>query len=114
MYEELKRSTGLKNEELFGQVEHSDTESEKIAAPRYSYWKSVFRVFFRNKVNVVILSFLLFVIAFAYIYPAVTHYDPYANLLDPNAKHLSPGDAIEHFGFGIKWILGSEPPANLP
>ena len=92
MYEELKSKTGLTSQELFSQVKHSDTESEKIAAPRYSYWKSVFRVFFRNKVNIVILSLLLFVIAFAYIYPAVTEYDPYANILDSGAKHLSPSD----------------------
>lgn len=107
MYEELKKKTGLKSEELFAQVKHSDTESEKIAAPRYSYWKSVFRVFFRNKLNIVILSFLLIVIAFAYLYPALTEYDPYANLLDVEAKHLSPGDAMRHFGVGLKWILGS-------
>ena len=107
MYEELKNGTGLKKEELFSQVTHSDTESEKIAAPRYSYWKSVFRVFFRNKVNIVILSLLLFVVVFSYIYPALTDYDPYANLLDVAGKHLSPSDAMEHFGVGLKWILGS-------
>lgn len=107
MYEELKSKTGLKTEELFSQMEHSDTESEKIAAPRYSYWKSVLRVFFRNKLNIVILCVLLFVVAFAYIYPAVTEYDPMANLMDTTGKHLSPGDAIEHFGFSLKWILGS-------
>lgn len=107
MYEELKNKTGLKTEELFSPMAHSDTESERIAAPRYSYWKSVLRVFFRNKINIVILCFLLFVIAFAYIYPAVTEYDPYANLMDTTGKHLSPGGAIEHFGFNLKWILGS-------
>ena len=94
MYEELKSKTGLKTEELFAQVTHSDAESEKIAAPRYSYWKSVFRVFFRNKVNIVILSLLMFVIVFSYIYPALTEYDPYANLQDVAAKHLSPVDAM--------------------
>lgn len=107
MYEELKGKTGLNKEELFARVEHSDTESEKIVAPRYSYWKSVLRVFFRNKMNIVILSLLLLVVAFSYIYPAVTEYDPYANLLDTAGKHLSPGDAMEHFGFSLKWILGS-------
>ncbi|MCM1047807.1 MAG: ABC transporter permease [Clostridiales bacterium] len=107
MYEELKRKTGLNNEELFSRIQHSDTESEKIAAPRYSYWKSVFRVFFRNKVNIVILGLLLFVVAFAYIYPTVTNYDPYANLLDTEAKHLSPTAAMAHFGKGLKWILGA-------
>ena len=46
-------------------------------------------------------------ILFAYIYPSVTHYDPYANLLDPNAKHLSPSDAMSYFGPQLKWILGA-------
>lgn len=107
MYEELKSKTGLTSKELFSQVKHSDTESEKIAAPKYSYWRSVLRVFFRNKVNIVILCILVFVVAFAYIYPALTEYDRYANLMDVEGKHLSPGDAIEHFGFSIRWILGS-------
>ncbi len=98
---------GLSDEELFSHVDHSQTESEKITAPRYSYWKSVFRVFFRNKVNIVILSLLIFMILFAYIYPAVTHYDPFANLRDANAKHLSPAAAMEYFGPDLKWVLGA-------
>lgn len=107
MQEERKRKTGLSNEELFSRVIHSDTESEKIVAPRYSYWKSVFRVFFRNKLNIVILGILVVVILFAYIYPALTDYDPYANLLDSNSKHLSPSAALEYYGFELKWILGT-------
>ena len=98
---------GLSDEELFSHVDHSQTESEKITAPRYSYWKSVFRVFFRNKVNIIILSLLIFMILFAYVYPAVTHYDPFANLRDANAKHLSPAAAMEYFGPDLKWILGA-------
>ena len=104
MHEDLNQFT---DEELFSPVTHSDAESEKIAAPRYSYWKSVFRVFFRKKVNIIALSLLLFVILFAYIYPAVTNYDPYANLLDPNSKHLSPSAAMSYFGTDLKWILGA-------
>ena len=40
---------GLREEELFAHVDHSSLESEKITAPRYSYWRSVFRVFFRER-----------------------------------------------------------------
>ena len=104
MREDMNQFT---DEELFAPISHSDAESEKIAAPRYSYWKSVFRVFFRKKVNIIALALLLFVILFAYIYPSVTHYDPYANLLDSNAKHLSPSDAMSYFGPQLKWILGA-------
>lgn len=102
-YKEL----GLTEEELFSPMDHSTLESEKITAPRYSYWKSVFRVFFRNKLNIVILALLLIMIAFAYIYPSVVEYDPFANLLDPKSKHLSPAAALEYFGKNIHWILGS-------
>ena len=42
---------GLSKEELFARVDHSSLESEKITAPRYSYWHSVFRVFFKKKIN---------------------------------------------------------------
>ena len=104
MQEELNQFT---DEELFAPITHNDAESEKIAAPRYSYWKSVFRVFFRKKINIFALGLLLFVILFAYIYPSVTNYDPYANLLDPNAKHLSPADAMSYFGPQLRWILGA-------
>ena len=98
---------GLSDEELFSHVDHSQAESEKITAPRYSYWKSVFRVFFRNKVNIVILSLLVLMILFAYIYPSLIDYDPFANLRDPNAKHLSPVEAMKYFGASIHWLLGA-------
>ena len=104
MHEDLNQFT---DEELFAPVNHSDAESEKIAAPRYSYWKSVFRVFFRKKINIIALGLLLFVILFAYIYPSVTEYDPFANLLDPNSKHLGPSQALSYFGPELRWILGS-------
>ena len=105
--EDLNKKYNMSDEELFAFVNHNDLESEKITAPRYSYWKSVFRVFFRNKVNIAILALLVFVVAFAYIYPSVTHYDPYANIMDSGAKHLGPAEAMQYFGTSLKWILGS-------
>lgn len=97
--------------ELFAPVNHDDLASEKITAPRYSYWKSVFRVFFRNRVNIVVLSLLAVLVVFAFIYPVIIGYDPevnpYMNLTDMAAQHLNPRKAIEHFGFSIKWIFGT-------
>ena len=98
---------GLSTQELFSPVDHSDLESEKITAPRYSYWQSVFRVFFRNKLNIVILSVLVILILFAYLYPTFSEYDRFGNVLNPDSKHLGPAAAIEQFGFSIKWILGT-------
>ena len=101
----------MSDDELFSRVDHDSLESEKITAPRYSYWHSVFRVFFRNKLNTVILILLAVILVFTYVYPAIINYDPavdpYINLMDPEAKHLSPSAAMEKFGNSIHWILGS-------
>ena len=97
--------------ELFSRVNHDELESEKITAPRYSYWQSVFRVFFRKKINIIVLSILAVLLIFTYVYPAIIHYDaavdPYINLMDSTAKHLNPQQAMEKFGKSIHWILGS-------
>ncbi len=98
---------GMSDEELFAPVKNDELESEKITAPRYSYWKSVFRVFFGKKINIVILSLLLVVLLFTYIYPMVTTYDPFANLMDQTTKHLTPTGAFARFGPGLRWILGT-------
>lgn len=98
---------GLSDEELFSRVDHNELDSEKIMAPRYSYWNSVFRVFFRKKINIALLTILALIMAFAYIYPLFAEYDKFGNLLDASAKHLSPSAAIKKYGFSIHWILGT-------
>ena len=101
----------MSDDELFSRVNHDELESEKITAPRYSYWKSVFRVFFKKKINIIVLTILAVLIIFSYVYPAVTHYDPdvnpYMNLMDSTAKHLNPSAAMTKFGAQLKWVLGS-------
>lgn len=97
----------MTEEELFARMDHSDLESEKIAAPKYSYWHSVFKVFFKKKINIIILSVLVLLIAFAYIYPQFSNYDKYANLLSSTTKHLSPTAAMKQLGYNIHWILGT-------
>lgn len=105
--ENAYQQLGLSKEELFSMVDHNDLETEKITAPRYSYWNSVFRVFFRKKINIVILALLGVVVLLAYVYPAVTEYDPFANLMNAEAKHLTPAAAIAKYGFSLKYILGT-------
>ena len=97
----------MSEKELFSFVDHADADSEKITAPRYSYWRSVFRVFFRKKINIIVLSLLAFIIAFTYIYPLLVDYDRFANLLNTSAKHLTPGAAMAQFGSSLRWILGA-------
>lgn len=101
----------MSEDELFSRVNNDELESEKITAPRYSYWKSVFRVFFKKKINIVVLAILAVLLIFTYVYPAVTNYDakvdPFINLMDSEAKHLNPEQAMAKFGNNIHWILGS-------
>ena len=97
----------MTDEELFSHVDNNEAAAEKITAPRYSYWHSVVRVFFRKKVNIIALAILGFVVLFSYIYPLFSGYDKYANLLVEGAKHLSPKLALEKFGHSIHWILGT-------
>lgn len=105
------RDLGLTEEELFSPSQADFAEAEKITAPVYSYWGSVLRVFFRKKINILLLVLLAVILVFTYVYPAVIGYDsdvdPYVNLLDPEAKHLSPAAAMEKYGPGLKWMLGT-------
>ena len=97
----------MSDEELFSRVDNNNMESEKITAPRYSYWRSVFRVFFRKRSNVIILSLFALLLIFTYVYPALVPYDQFENLMDSTAKHLTPTAAIEKYGFNLKWIVGA-------
>lgn len=98
---------GMSEEELFSHYDNNELESEKITAPRYSYWRSVFRVFFRKKINIFILALLALVIIFSYVYPAIVPYDQFVNLSNYEAWHLTPAKAIDRLGFSIHTILGT-------
>ena len=98
---------GLSDAELFEHIDHSELESEKITAPRYSYWKSVFRVFFKKRINVVMFVILFILLFFTYGYSSIIEYDRFANIMDPASKHLYPHQAIQKFGATIHWILGA-------
>ena len=51
----MAEQTVKKNQDnLFRFIDKDTIQSEKITAPRYSYWASVFRVFFRKKINIVL------------------------------------------------------------
>ena len=95
------------DEELFAPYDISQLSSEKITAPRYSYWQSVFRVFFKKKINIFVLCLLGAIILMSYVYPVLTEYDPYANISISATKHLTPAKALSYFGFSIRYILGT-------
>lgn len=100
--------TNLTDKELFEHFDISELASEKITAPRYSYWQSVVRVFFKKKTNYFFIGLLLLIIIFSLIYPIFSPYDAYDNIIDSFA-HKSASEAIERYGFDLKWILGTGP-----
>ena len=58
-------------------------------------------------INIIILTLFAIILAFTYIYPMMTDYNPFANLLNAEAKHLTPTQAMNLFGHNIHWILGA-------
>ena len=51
----LEAESGFTEEALFERIDNSAVSSEKITAPIYSYWRSVARVFFKKRINIVVL-----------------------------------------------------------
>jgi oligopeptide transport system permease protein len=80
------------NKDLFSFVEFDETRSEHIAAPRYSYWKSVGRTFFKDKFAVGVAIFMILLVAFALIQPQFSGYSPTnaPNINTPELKFLQP------------------------
>lgn len=102
---------GLSDKELFAHVDNSQLESEKITAPRYSYWKSVFRVFFKKKSSIIFIALLALIVIFSYVYPAIIGYDPnvtpYIHNNQIGVSNLTSKQAMVKFGQSLSWILGS-------
>ena len=83
-------SAQVNNDELFRFIDRDEISSEKITAPRYSYWKSVFRVFFRKKINIILIVLFMLLIASSFIIPIFAPYNSYENVTDAKTYNLSP------------------------
>lgn len=99
-------------DERFEFVTLDDTASEHIAAPQYSYWKSVFKKFFSSKVAIVMLVIISIVMALAIIHPIISGYDnlyqPHINnkamhFLRPSLEHPFGTDSVGREVFDMVW-----------
>lgn len=93
-------------DDLFYFVDINTLMSERITAPKYSYWKSVFRVFFKKKINWIILALLVVVLLMTFVFPFIVPYDEFAKVTDLAGQRLAPADALAHFG-SWEYIFGS-------
>ncbi len=55
--------------DLFQRVEIKEQESEKLDAVPYSYWRSVFRLFFRKSSAIISIVIIVIIVGFAIIVP---------------------------------------------
>lgn len=97
---------------LFEFADFDEMKSEHIAAPRYSYWKSVGRTFIRNKFTVFVTVVMLAVVLFALIQPSFSGYDPTVapninnaemKFLKPCKEHIFGTDNIGNEVFDAVW-----------
>ena len=104
-----EKNMNAQNADLFRFIDRDEISSEKITAPRYSYWRSVFRVFFRKKSNIVMIVLLVLIFLGSFLLPLVWPYDPMENVLDAKSFNLSPAKAMAYYNGEnpIKWCLGT-------
>ncbi len=116
---ENEKDVKIENEdELFVPITQDMIQSEKIIAPRYSYWKSVFRIFFKKKINIFLIAVFVLIFLVAFIVPIFAPYNYKENVTILSSQNLDPVQALKFFsdkpecGPSIKWILGTGPYGN--
>ncbi|MDO4940281.1 MAG: ABC transporter permease [Erysipelotrichaceae bacterium] len=101
-----------KDKELFSFADFDEYKSEHINAPRYSYWKSVWRTFISDKFTVAVAIILIIVVGFALIQPSFSGYDPMVapninngamKFLSPSKEHIFGTDNIGNSVFDAVW-----------
>lgn len=100
------------SENKFTFVKIDDKASEHIAAPRYSYWKSVFRKFFSSKLAIAMLIIVTFILIMSIVQPMISGYDPmvtpYINdrsmkFLRPSGQYIFGTDDVGNSLFDAVW-----------
>ena len=108
-FEKIKTQS---EDELFYFVDCNSAISERITAPRYSYWKSVFRIFFKKKSNIFILTILGLLLLFTIFIPIIHPYNEYEHVIDTGNANLTPWEAMAAYGPSIEWLFGSGTSSN--
>ncbi|MCR5789975.1 MAG: ABC transporter permease [Lachnospiraceae bacterium] len=104
--EEHIKTTGMTEEQLFSFAEHDEEESEKTAYSNYSYWRSTWQSFKRNRIAVALVIVVTGILLFTFIQPFLPgQYDPNQVNNDPATgvqyRNIPPGD---EFIFGTNSI----------
>ncbi len=98
--------------DLFTFASFDKYESEHIAAPKYSYWKSVWHTFIKSKFTVGVAIVMLIMIGFAMIQPIISGYDPLIapnvndesmRFIKPCKEHIFGTDNLGNEVFDVVW-----------
>lgn len=103
MAKAIKKAAEHIDETLFTFAKYSATEAERIGYSDYSYWRSTWNVFLKNKMAVALLILLAVVLVFTFIQPSLP------NQKSPNLIHTNPetGIQLRNVPPGDDFILGS-------
>ena len=105
MQEQLKNH--LDEEKLFTVAEFDESSVEKIGYSNYSYWRSTFQVFARNKVAMFLVFLVLAILIFTFIQPVLPNqHDPIETFNAANGmpmRNVTPGE-VEGFPLGTNAI----------
>lgn len=100
------------SENKFVFVKLDEKASEHIAAPQYSYWKSVFRKFFSSKLAIMMLIIVAFVLIMSIVQPMISGYNPMntpninnraMKFLRPSAQFVFGTDDVGNSLFDAVW-----------
>ncbi|MFC5557721.1 ABC transporter permease [Ureibacillus thermophilus] len=104
--EEIRNITDKSTEQLFEFAAQDEDQAEKIGYSNYSYWRSTWQSFLKNKVAVTLLILVLALVLFVLIQPYLPNQkSPTEIYLDPDtgyqARNVKPN---EDFWFGTNSI----------
>ena len=98
---EIEEEIDMNDPSLFELQRADDTASEHIAAPKYSYWGSVFRRFFSNKIAIAMLVIAATMVLFSFIQPIFSGYDNmYSVNINNKAMHYIRPFKMAGYPFG--------------
>lgn len=96
----------MSDDELYSFAEYNDENAEKVNFSNYSYWRSTFQTFCKNKVAVFLVFVVVAILVFTFIQPYLPgQYDPNKVNNDPKTfiayRNIAPNS---QFWFGTNSI----------
>ncbi len=85
-----KELEGKSEDELFYFVPYNAEEAEMTGYSNYSYWKSVFRIFLKNRLAVILSIVFIVLFIFTFVALGISKFDVNTLVTNQDLKFLSP------------------------